>query len=236
MRLSVVTALSVLCLSAPVHAAAPSFDCTKATATDEKAICADAKLSKLDVALNDGYTRMVAALGKDTANKVHAPFLRRRHACKANAACILKNGQSELPVLMLADPGFVPPPGFAAPLAPSYDVLKKQFKRGECMLTTVAELGPRLCEPDANGKCPDNLPFDDSGDSITATSGVYGVNYDRVPALEKSKLGDKLLLCLNSIPTNCPKGDDRGYWWNWKNLRTGGIWKLPDAQHMCGGA
>ena len=99
MRLSVVTALSVLCLSAPVHAAAPSFDCTKATATDEKAICADAKLSKLDVALNDGYTRMVAALGKDTANKVHAPFLRRRHACKANAACILKIGQSELPVL-----------------------------------------------------------------------------------------------------------------------------------------
>jgi uncharacterized protein len=236
MRWAVGFTLALISWATPSFAAAPSFDCGKASGADEKAICSDGKLSALDVALNDGYKRMVAALGKDVANKVHGPFLRRRHACKADGACILNVGQSELSVLKLADPAFVLPAGFTAPPAPDYDVLKKQFKPGECMLSTIAELGPRLCEPDANGNCPTNMPFDDSGDSINAASGVHGVSYERIAALEKSTRGDNVLLCLKSIPKHCPKDDDRGYWWNWKNLRTGGKWQLPDAQHMCGGA
>ena len=236
MRCIIGIALAFFVWSGVAFAGAPSFDCSKAARADEKAICSDDRLSTLDVALNDGYRRMVVTLGKEVANKVHAPFLRRRHACKSDATCILNVGQSELPVLQLADPAFVLPTGFTAPAPPDYDLLKKQFKPGECMLSTVTDLGPRLCTPDANDKCPDNLPFDDSGNSISAASGVAGVDYDRVPALEKSIRGDKVLLCLKSIPKNCPQDDDRGYWWRWKNLRTGGKWELPDAQHMCGGA
>jgi uncharacterized protein len=222
--------------SAPALAGVPSFDCDKATAADEKAICVDAQLSALDLVLNDGYKRMVAALGKASANKVHAPFLRRRHTCKSDSACIRDVGQSELPVLKLADPVFTMPAGFTASSAQDYDTFKKQLKVGECTLSTISELGPRLCTPDDNDKCPENMPFDDSGNSINAANGMYGISYDRIPALEKSKLGDTVLLCLKSIPKNCPKDDDRGYFWTWKNLRTGGKWELPDAQHMCGGA
>ncbi len=236
MRFKYVVPLLLALWPLPAVAAGPSFDCAKASAPDEKAICADAHLSDLDVALADGYKRMAAAVGKSVANKIHAPFLRRRHACKSDAACILDVGQSELPILSLAAPDFAAPAGFTAPKAPGYDDLKKQFKVGECTLSVITELGPRLCEPDASGNCPKNLPFDDSGNTIVAANGFYGVSYDRLKALEKSRLGDRLLLCLSSVPKDCPADDDRGYFWTWKNLRTGGKWELPDSEHMCGGA
>ena len=127
--------------------------------------------------------------------------------------------------------------GFAATAqAETYEHLKARVKVGDCVKSTITDLGPRLCSADASGNCPPHLPFDDSGDGISAANGLYGVNYDRIPALEKSKVGDPVLLCLKSKPKGCPKGDDRGYFWRWTNLRTKGKFTLPDAQHMCGGA
>ena len=230
-------ALSVTLVAATSQSqAAPSFDCSKARLPDEKAICASADLSALDVALNDGYQRLIAKLGRATANKIHAPFLRQRHACKSDADCIAKVGANEIPMFQLVDASFGPPTGFVKPPEEKYDDVKLRYKIGECLLGQVIELGPRLCSPDANGDCHKNLPFDDSGDIIAATSGFFAVEYERVAAIEKSKLGDTVLLCLKSIPRNCPKDDDRGYVWDWKNLRTNGKWNSPDSQHMCGGA
>ncbi len=225
----------VLSASSQVQAV-PSFDCSKASLADEKAICASEELSAIDVAINDGYKRLVAKLGRTVANNLHATFMRQRHACKADAACISQVGAAEMPMFTLADPTFQAPADLKAPSPAPYDTIKSQLKIGECTLSTVTELGPRLCSADASGNCPENLPFDDSGNSIVSANGFYGVSYDRIPALEKSTKGDVVLICLKSIPKDCPAGDDRGYFWRWKNLRTSGKWELPDSQHMCGGA
>jgi hypothetical protein len=45
-----------------------------------------------------------------------------------------------------------------------------------------------------------------------------------------------VLLCLVSIPKNCPAGDERGKIYSATNLNTTAYWLLPDAQHGCGGA
>ncbi len=147
----------VLTATPPVHAA-PSFDCSKASLPDEKAICSSVNLSELDVAISDGYKRLTARLGRAVANNLHATFLRQRHACKSDAACIAQVGSAEMPTFTLADRDFQAPTGLAAPVPPPYDILKKQLKIGECTLSTITELGPRLCTADANGNCPENLP------------------------------------------------------------------------------
>src|SRR5665213_2920662 len=56
-----VTAI-VLSMSSQAHAA-PSFDCSNASLPDEKAICANVDLSALDVAISDGYKRLVPDWG-----------------------------------------------------------------------------------------------------------------------------------------------------------------------------
>jgi hypothetical protein len=48
--------------------------------------------------------------------------------------------------------------------------------------------------------------------------------------------GDKVKLCLVSLPEDCPPGDDRGKIYRATNLRTGESWEAPDSQHSCGGA
>jgi len=239
LRLVIIPVVGLLLGSSPLFAeqAKPSFDCSKAAAADEKAICADPKLAAIDVVINDGYRRMVAKLGRATANSIHAPYLRRRHACGSKAACIMETGKLELPIFKLADPSIsIPADMEANPPKQDYDALKHMLKTRECTLSTITLLGPRLCSADASGNCPENLPFDDTGNAITAKNEVYGVSYDRLKPLEQSKLGDVVLLCLKSIPSDCPKDDDRGYDWNWRDLRTKGHWDLPDSEHMCGGA
>jgi hypothetical protein len=94
----------------------------------------------------------------------------------------------------------------------------------QCVKTRISEIGSRL----------ENTP--DSGSAVAYENGVYGVSYDRIPAVRASRVGDPVIVCLVSIPKDCPKGDDRGKRYSAHNLRTGGKWILPDASHMCGGA
>ena len=97
-------------------------------------------------------------------------------------------------------------------------------KRGHCVETRIAELSSRL----------EGAP--DSGSGITYDNGIYGVSYETVPEVQNSRVGDPIRLCLVSIPKGCPAGDDRGKEYRATNLRTHQSWKLPDAEHMCGGA
>jgi hypothetical protein len=60
--------------------------------------------------------------------------------------------------------------------------------------------------------------------------------YSYVPAMERSRVGDRVRLCLVSFLAGCPAGDDRGHEYTATNLRTHETWKRHDASHMCGGA
>lgn len=100
---------------------------------------------------------------------------------------------------------------------------------GKCADTFIQEVSTRLS--DGNG-----APVEGSGTGVTLTNGVYLVSYDEIPALKRSKVGKRVKLCLLSIPSNCPPGDDRGRFYRLLNYRTRQSVELPDSQHMCGGA
>jgi hypothetical protein len=95
---------------------------------------------------------------------------------------------------------------------------------GACVRTTIKSIETRL----------QGVPG--SGSAVSFENGGYQVSYDTVPAIEHSKAGDRVWVCLVSVPRHCPKGDDRGRVYRTTNLRTHKTWKLPDSEHMCGGA
>jgi hypothetical protein len=101
---------------------------------------------------------------------------------------------------------------------------------GECVVTHVRDVETRLEDGFTHAPTPG------SGSAIRFTNGGYQVSYDTVPAVEASRPGDPVRMCLNSIPHGCPPGDARGRNYRVTNLRTHGRWWLPDAEHMCGGA
>src|SRR5580704_4312942 len=94
---------------------------------------------------------------------------------------------------------------------------------GDCADTAIKSIGTRL----------EGVP--DSGSAVSFEDGGYQVGYDRVPAIEQSKNGDPVRMCLVSLPRNCPKGDDRGRTYRTTNLRTRQSSSLADSTHMCGG-
>jgi hypothetical protein len=101
---------------------------------------------------------------------------------------------------------------------------------GDCVQTTIAAVGYRL-EDASTGK-----PLPNSGSVSRFGNGIILISYDQVPAIDRSRKGDAVKLCLVSLPQNCPKGDDRGKIYKATNLRTNLSWTLPDSQHACGGA
>jgi len=228
-----VGALFCLIASSPsLPAPSPSFDCAKASAADERAICAEPQLADLDRLIADGYAQLVKRFGSTVANRLHLPLLRARHACGGNSFCIFQIQSEEMPLFTTLGISVEPPKWLAASV-PSYDALKRMLKVGECTAATVQEVSYRLCSPDESNVC---IPSAGSGSSITLSNGIYGVDYEAVPQVHASEIGDPVIACLASVPSDCPPGDDRGYVWSVRNLRTGGKWQLPDAEHMCGGA
>ncbi len=235
LKLAAAFVLFGACL-ATAQAESPSFDCKKASSPDERAICRNEELSDLDLIIADGYKRMIDKVGKDQANVVNSKFFQARKACGANAACINADGQAEIPAIHAIDDSFPTQDQQYTLDYIAYDFLKKPMKIGDCVKSQIAELGPRLCTADVLGNCPTNLPFDDTGNSINASNHIPGVSYERDSGLESSKIGDPVQICLTRLPKHCPKGDDRGYFWRWKNLRTGKSWEFSDSEHDCGGA
>ena len=103
-------------------------------------------------------------------------------------------------------------------------------KVGQCVDTTIKSVGNRL-EDGATNK-----PMPGSGSAISFANGGYQVSYEQVAAVDSSRPGDPVRVCLASIPQGCPPGDDRGREYKTTNLRTHRSWNLPDAEHSCGGA
>lgn len=97
---------------------------------------------------------------------------------------------------------------------------------GQCVNTRITAIHARL----------EGDPDFQSGVGVELANGIYGVSYESVRAVRRSRVGDRVRTCLVSIPRGCPPGDDRGREYRTTNLRTRQSWTLPDSQHMCGGA
>ncbi|GJE45368.1 hypothetical protein [Methylobacterium soli] len=103
---------------------------------------------------------------------------------------------------------------------------------GTCSATVIKSIGTRFEDKLVKPK-PDDI---DNGTTVALVNGTYGVSYEFVDAVYRSKPGDRVITCLVSVPKNCPKGDDRGRMYTTTNLRTLQSWTMSDSQHMCGGA
>ncbi len=96
----------VLLIATPVAAA--SFDCARAKAPDEKAICATRALNDADVKLTtlyqvDGHLMAMGARGD--MQDAQRSWLKRRQACKGNVACLTKAYTDRLADLQAAFDG-----------------------------------------------------------------------------------------------------------------------------------
>jgi uncharacterized protein len=88
------TGLAALLLTAGWQpAAAASFDCSKAEAADEKAVCADRQLNDQDVEMAVLYTQLKPLLGMGARGDMEdeqAAWLKRRAGCGGDRACLGK--------------------------------------------------------------------------------------------------------------------------------------------------
>ncbi|MCL4310304.1 MAG: hypothetical protein M1340_08355 [Actinobacteria bacterium] len=99
---------------------------------------------------------------------------------------------------------------------------------GQCSITTITNIGTRLTSG--------GVPVPNSGITIMYANGGYQVSYDLSPSVSDWRVGDQVQLCLVSLPSNCPPGDDRGKLYKATNLRTNESWQAYDSEHSCGGA
>src|SRR4051812_14359787 len=65
-------------------------------------------------------------------------------------------------------------------------------KIGACVETSLKEIATRL----------EGVP--DSGSLVVYRNGIVGVSYDTIKPVTKARVGDKITLCLTSIPGDCP--------------------------------
>jgi len=104
---------------------------------------------------------------------------------------------------------------------------------GTCGQPTIASVGSRLVD----GRTGKDMPG--MGHSVRYSNGGVSVSYGAdvsSKAIDGSRVGDRVLVCLVFIPQGCPAGDVRGRIYTVTNFRTMESWTLPDSAHRCGGA
>jgi len=225
-------------MDARAETAKPSFNCAKAQTADEKTICADPRLAELDRAVSQAYARVPANL-REGAKGDAKNLLAERGKCGDDRLCILEAQVGAIELFSgLGAPAQVPPWVGAYRLGlvkakglPPEPGLPTQV--GHCTMTRIAEITTRF-----GGKLSPTRPpvGEDHGTVVTYANKAVGISYGYEAGVAKSRVGDEVLLCLVSIPQDCPPGDDRGRLYSGTNLRTKGSWQLSDSQHMCGGA
>ncbi len=99
---------------------------------------------------------------------------------------------------------------------------------GQCSETFVALVRARLF----NGVTGESIAG--SGTSIQFTNGVYLHSHNNIATADASKPSDKVKMCLNSVPKNCPPGDNRGKFYKVVNYRTRGSFTMRDSNDPCG--
>ncbi|WP_435947956.1 lysozyme inhibitor LprI family protein [Dryocola sp. BD586] len=85
--------LLTLALLSPLAAGAASFDCQKARAADEKAICAHLSLNDKDVEMSTKYQFLKGLLamgGRGAIQDAQQSWLKTRRQCGGNVTCLTK--------------------------------------------------------------------------------------------------------------------------------------------------
>jgi uncharacterized protein len=93
--------LALACAAAPAHAA--SFDCAKASAPDERAVCANRALNDADVRLGVLYdltTKLVGMGQRGEEQDSQRQFLIDRRACGSRVSCIAPLYQKRIDAMM----------------------------------------------------------------------------------------------------------------------------------------
>jgi hypothetical protein len=130
-------------------------------------------------------------------------------------ACLVAALAAVGPIMAFDEPAFADP-------------LPKQV--GQCSETAIRKIETRLVDG-TTGK-----PVPGSGSAVSFANRGYQVSYDAEPAIQASRRGDRVRICLVKLPEACPPGDNRGRVYTTTNLRTNQSWTLPDSEHSCGGA
>lgn len=233
---------SILCLAVglgltAVASAQPSYNCAKATQPDEIAICNDPLLSAADRIIAGAYDRYQGEF--QPKRQVARNFLSDRTRCGSDRGCI-----AAIQARMLSTYGSPEGNGGNLPWLFSYAKALTGFKAaglaatgggtrepqfpGECALTRIDAVTTRFGEPVSY----DNA---DSGTAISYANGLGQVSYER-DGLYDVKPGQTVVICLMSVPYDCPDGDTRGREYYTLDLETNSDWILGDTQHYCGGA
>jgi uncharacterized protein len=237
--------LSTVLVVAPFMVAAayagaggPSFDCAKASSPDEKVICADPLLSRMDRLINAAYPDFEPAFEDSVKVEIARALVADRKACGADRPCVAAAMYNALTTYGLA-PAWVESYvqallGFkaseqAAGVGPDIDQPVPE-KVGQCAVTIISALTTRFGEP-LGGEVEAG-----AGSAVEFTNGGFQVDYGANDQLLASQSGQRAVMCLMAVPRDCPKGDDRGKLFFTLNTFTQGTWVLTDTSHSCGGA
>ena len=215
----------------------PSFDCSRASRDDEKTICNDPVLANADSLIGrlfkSGKTEYPTTPGYTRRRlRLYGIY---RESCHSDALCILSVQIMALKLFVNEVPYWIA------------EYKSKLFQNGagkewepvlptvlnQCVNTTIVDITDRFGSDltpylDSNGF--------DSGSAANFRNGGWVVSYSKEPVLLNSRRGDRVKMCLVSIPRNCPPGDNRGREYRIINVRTNESVTMADSQHMCGGA
>jgi uncharacterized protein len=251
-------AFVIACSGAPTAQSAatgPSFDCAKAAYADEKAICGDRRLAELDRANAAGLAQYMRQENVDQsfrkdAQETAGEFLLDRRGCGDNRLCIVDAQMEELDYIanqtkIARNPGYTfeidpPPPAWVAGYRMQFiDQLARPLgsgvptEVGDCAQAKITRISGRFTDRLIP---PNSATGNDGGTSVGFSNDFGQVSYSYEPPIAASHIGDDVIICLHSLPRNCPPDDDRGKKYSTTNLRTKQWWTLSDVQHMCGGA
>ncbi|SEE46619.1 hypothetical protein SAMN05444161_5853 [Rhizobiales bacterium GAS191] len=214
----------------------PSFDCSRATRADEKAICADAILARVDALIASNFRSGNSAISQSPGTRYWLRIRNaRRENCHSDVLCILTVQMSALRMFDNTMPKWID--DYKVRL--QTEGIGSEWKAvlpttvGECVNTSIIGISDRFGEPLSPYL---NASGFDSGSAADFRNGGHVISYSKERVLLDSRNGDRVKMCLVSIPKNCPPGDDRGRMYRIINMRTHDSAVISDSQHMCGGA
>lgn len=212
----------------------PSFDCSRASAPDEVAICSDPQLAKLDSLIAGGYRDFVGTF--QPKQEVGRQLLQDRQSCGGDKVCIAAVQSAALDTFSVDVPD-------AAEAFISAGMAEKA-KRAAVELTAFAKQVPskpaECVKTRISGIYRENPePMTSSNAAIGISSAGYengGAAYAADAGLLGAQVGQPVVQCLISRRYDCPAGDDRGKVFYTLDLVTKRSWIAPDSEHSCGGA
>lgn len=216
----------------------PSFDCRLAVSADERMICGDARLAELDQTVNLAFTQL-SSKEKAIFRASSRELLAARKRCGSDRLCIVDNQISALQLYNIPRETAPAPPWVGAYRISVFQQEGRQAlnrlpqRIGECGITRITSISDRFGNVMKEAVERDDF---DSGTALQFSNRGFQVSYSFNRPVAASVVGDMVLMCLVSIPKDCPPNDDRGRVYSTTNFRTRGYWIMPDAQHMCGGA